>query len=81
MSESRQPEWGFATTAHGWARGMTLEELFDDDQLAAGDFVRTVRQLLDLIRQLRDTFPKLSEVAGDAVGTIDHGVVSAGGIA
>ena len=59
--------------AHGWARGLSLEELFDDHQLAAGDFVRTIRQLLDLIRQLRDTFPALAEVAGDAGGTIDHG--------
>ncbi|NNC91969.1 MAG: RNA helicase, partial [Acidimicrobiia bacterium] len=81
LSETRQPEWGFASIAHGWARGLSLEDLFDDDQLAAGDFVRTIRQLLDLIRQLRDTFPALAEVAGDAVGTIDHGVVSAGGIA
>jgi ATP-dependent RNA helicase HelY len=80
LTETRQPEWGFALVAHGWARGLTLEELFGDDQLAAGDFVRTVRQLLDLIRQLRDTFPSLSAVAADAVGLIDHGVVSAGGI-
>ncbi len=81
LTETRQPEWGFATIAHGWASGLTLEEIFGDDQLAAGDFVRTVRQLLDLIRQLRDTFPSLSAVAADAVGLIDHGVVSAGGIA
>jgi ATP-dependent RNA helicase HelY len=81
LIETRQPEWGFASIAYGWAEGRSLEELFDDDQLAAGDFVRTIRQLLDLIRQLRDTFPALAEVAGDAVGMIDHGVVSAGGIA
>ncbi|RZV47864.1 MAG: DEAD/DEAH box helicase [Acidimicrobiia bacterium] len=80
LTETRQPEWGFATIAHGWASGLTLDEIFGEDQLAAGDFVRTVRQLLDLIRQLRDTFPALSSVAADAVGLIDHGVVSAGGI-
>ncbi len=81
LAETRQPEWGFATVAHGWARGLSLDELFGDDQLAAGDFVRTVRQLLDLTRQLRDTFPTLRTVASDAIGLIDRGVVSAGGIA
>ncbi len=80
LNETRQPEWGLASIAHGWASGRSLEELFGEDQLAAGDFVRTMRQLLDLIRQLRDTFPALSAVASDAVGAIDHGVVSAGGI-
>jgi len=81
LNETRQPDHGFAAIAHGWARGLTLEELFGDDQLAAGDFVRTIRQLLDLIRQLRDTFPGLATVASDAIGLLDHGVVSAGGIA
>ncbi|MGI9648314.1 MAG: DEAD/DEAH box helicase [Acidimicrobiia bacterium] len=81
LSETRPPDHGFAAIAHGWARGLTLEELFGEDQLAAGDFVRTIRQLLDLIRQLRDTFPLLAEPASDAIGLLDHGVVSAGGIA
>lgn len=81
LSESRSPEWGFATIARGWTAGMSLEELFGEDQLAAGDFVRTTRQLLDLVRQLRDTFPSLVTVASDSVGLIDRGVVSAGGIA
>lgn len=80
LNETRRPEWGFVTIAHGWAQGFSLEELFGDDQLAAGDFVRTMRQMLDLIRQVRDTFPSLSSVAADAIGVIDHGVVSAGGI-
>lgn len=81
LGETRPPEPGFAATAAGWASGATLEDLFEDDQMAAGDFVRTMRQLLDVIRQLRDTYPDLSVVASDALGLIDHGVVSAGGVA
>jgi ATP-dependent RNA helicase HelY len=81
LSETRLPDPGFAAIARGWADGLTLEELFGEDQLAAGDFVRTIRQLLDLLRQLRDTFPALAETASDAIGLLDHGVVSAGGIA
>ena len=42
INESRPPEAGFAAIAHGWAAGSSLEELFGDDQLAAGDFVALV---------------------------------------
>jgi ATP-dependent RNA helicase HelY len=81
ISETRPPEAGFAAIAQSWAAGASLEELFGDDQLAAGDFVRTCRQLLDLLRQLRDTFPELAPAASAALGLVDRGVVSAGGIA
>ena len=81
LAKTRMPDSGFATFAFGWARGWSLEELFADDDLAAGDFVRTARQLLDVLRQVRDSYPKLSAVAREAIIEIDRGVVSAGGIA
>jgi ATP-dependent RNA helicase HelY len=56
-----------------------LRDLFGDDDFAAGDFVRNCRQLLDLLRQLRDAFPSISEAASDAVRAVDRGIVAAGG--
>jgi ATP-dependent RNA helicase HelY len=81
LALTRMPDNGFAGFAFGWARGLSLEELFAEDELAAGDFVRTARQLLDVLRQVRDTYPHLSVVAREAITEIDRGVVSAGGIA
>lgn len=78
LPETRQPDQGFAVVAHAWAAGHDLEELFDDD-MAAGDFVRNCRQLIDVLRQLRDEFPGLRRVAADAVKKMDRGVVAAGG--
>jgi ATP-dependent RNA helicase HelY len=78
LPETRLPDPGFAAVAHAWATGHDLDDLFDDD-LAAGDFVRNCRQLLDLLRQLRDAFPSLRSSAGAAVKAIDRGVVAAGG--
>ena len=78
IPETRLPDPGFASVAHGWAAGHDLEELFDDD-MAAGDFVRNCRQLIDVLRQLRDGFPALQPVAQDAVRRMDRGVVAAGG--
>jgi ATP-dependent RNA helicase HelY len=78
LPETRLPETGFAAIAYAWAAGHDLEDLFDDD-LAAGDFVRNCRQLIDVMRQLRDGFPRLRTSAGDAIARVERGVVAAGG--
>lgn len=75
---SRRPDHGLAELVHGWAAGAELEDLFGEDEFAAGDFVRNCRQLLDLLRQLRDGFPGLAETASRAVAVVDRGVVAAG---
>ena len=79
LPQTRAPDPGFAVVAHAWAHGVELEDLFEDDDMAAGDFVRNCRQLLDLLRQLRDTFPSLAPAARCAIAGIDRGVVAAGG--
>ncbi|MDH5615576.1 MAG: hypothetical protein OEY62_03455, partial [Acidimicrobiia bacterium] len=80
LPETREPHSGFAVLAFDWARGGDLESLLGDDDLAAGDFVRTCRQLLDLLRQLRDAEPALREQVSDAIRMLDRGVVAAGGL-
>ncbi|HEX9856687.1 MAG TPA: DEAD/DEAH box helicase [Acidimicrobiia bacterium] len=79
VPETRYPDHGFAAVAHDWTAGATLEDLFEDDEGSAGDFVRNARQLLDLLRQVRDTFPRLADQARLAIKAIDRGVVAAGG--
>ena len=80
LPETRQPHPGFSTLAFAWAHGEDLDSLLDDDDLAAGDFVRTCRQLLDLLRQLRDAEPSLRRQVSDAIRMLDRGVVAAGGL-
>ena len=76
---TRAPEPGFAPLAYGWAAGADLDELFGDDEFAPGDFVRNCRQLLDLMRQIRDAFPPLAAVASVAISGTDRGIVAVGG--
>jgi ATP-dependent RNA helicase HelY len=78
LPETRLPEAGFAATAYAWASGHSLEDLFDDD-MGAGDFVRNCRQLIDVMRQLRDEFPRLAVSAAEGIRKMDRGVVAAGG--
>ncbi len=76
---SRTPEPGFAPYAYGWVSGAGLDDLFGEDGFAAGDFVRNGRQLLDLMRQIRDAFPSLAPVAAAAISATDRGIVAVGG--
>jgi ATP-dependent RNA helicase HelY len=51
LSFLREPDLGFAWAAHAWARGQQLEKLLSPD-LTPGDFVRAVKQLIDLLDQI-----------------------------
>jgi ATP-dependent RNA helicase HelY len=50
----REPDLGFAWAAYRWAEGAKLDEVLTETDLAAGDFVRWVKQLLDLADQVAD---------------------------
>ena len=79
IEPARLPDPGFAAVAFDWTEGASLEDLFEADEVGAGDFVRNMRQLLDLLRQLRDAYPELSAPARQAIKQVDRGVVAAGG--
>jgi ATP-dependent RNA helicase HelY len=54
---------GLAQAMHSWARGVALDRVLHEADMAAGDFVRWVKQTIDLLDQL-------SLVAEPAVGTV-----------
>lgn len=81
VDEQQMVDPGFIDVIYGWASGHDLADLFDDDDIRAGDFVRSSRQLLDLIRQIRDSYPKYRPVASEALRAIDRGIVEIGGVA
>ena len=53
LSFLREPDLGFAWAAYRWAREATLESVLDSSPgLTPGDFVRAVKQLIDLLDQI-----------------------------
>ncbi len=74
----REPDLGFAWAAYLWANGAELEEVLSETDLAAGDFVRWVKQLLDLADQVADAAGEtvLRETARAAAGALRRGVVA-----
>jgi ATP-dependent RNA helicase HelY len=77
LTPMRPPDVGLIDTIFGWASGFHLDEIFDQEDFRAGDFVRSTRQLLDLLRQIRDGFPPYREVSTIAIASIDRGIVAA----
>jgi ATP-dependent RNA helicase HelY len=77
LSFLREPDLGFAWAVHAWARGTALDKLVGDD-LTAGDFVRAMKQLIDLLGQLAVAAAgsELARTARDAMDVLRRGVVA-----
>ncbi|MFZ9818273.1 MAG: hypothetical protein ACO3D9_03445, partial [Ilumatobacteraceae bacterium] len=83
ITQHRGLHRGFFDIARDWCAGATLDEVLTED-LQPGDFVRTMRQIADLLRQVGNTSVNTAtkEVARGAAGSIQRGVVlaSIGGV-
>jgi ATP-dependent RNA helicase HelY len=77
LSFLREPDAGFAWTVHAWARGTELDKLVGEE-LTAGDFVRAMKQLIDLLGQLAAAAGggELRRAARSAVDSLRRGVVA-----
>ena len=74
----RQPDLGFAWAAYRWAEGDELDDVLSEVELAAGDFVRWVKQLIDLCGQVADAAgdTPLRRTARQTMDLIKRGVVA-----
>ena len=72
------PDPGIAWAVHRWASGRRLEDVLRGTELAAGDFVRRCKQVIDLLGQLTDAGDRdLQRVARKASDAVLRGVVAA----
>ncbi len=71
-----EPDAGFAWAAYQWCNGTRLDRVLGDT-MAAGDFVRWTRQLIDLLDQISNVAdPAIRAVARRAVTGLRRGVVA-----
>jgi ATP-dependent RNA helicase HelY len=73
------PDAGMAWMMHRWAGGQRLDVVLRDSEIAAGDFVRRCKQVIDLLGQIGDAAPdrNVSVTARRAIDTVMRGVVAA----
>ena len=78
---TRAPDTGFAPRARAWAAGRELAAVVDPEEISGGDFVRNVKQLIDLLRQLGEVAdPGVAEAARDAADALFRGIVAASSV-
>ena len=73
------PDAGMAWMLHRWASGQRLEVVLRDSEIAAGDFVRHCKQVIDLLGQIGDAAADqtLAVTARRAIDAVRRGVVAA----
>ena len=74
---TREPDAGFAEIAHLWASGAPLDEVLGEED-APGDFVRSTKQLIDLLRQAEEVVPSddLAATIRSSIEALHRGVVA-----
>jgi len=81
LEPMRAPDFGFCWASHKWASGHSLTSILKGSDLTVGDFVRSMKQIIDLLRQLRAAAPDLQVVIDQALSKIDRGVIAYAGAA
>ena len=83
LPPTRPPDPGFVAIAHGWALGVPLDDILNDEDsgpsLTAGDFIRTTKQLIDLLRQIGQLAPEpaTARAARSAADAVHRDLVAA----
>ncbi len=78
LAEHRAPDPTFAAIAHAWVAGEGFAAVVGEEDVTGGDFVRTTKQLIDLLRQLAIVAvdPATRRSAGAAAHAAFRGVVA-----
>jgi ATP-dependent RNA helicase HelY len=82
LEATPEPDLGLAWAIHRWTGGARLDKVLADADLAAGDFVRWCKQVVDLLGQIElaaaetDGGAQLRRAAKDAIDGVRRGVVA-----
>jgi len=79
LEPMREPDLGFCMVSYRWASGHSLSAILKGTELTVGDFVRSTKQIIDLLRQIASASPHLEKVARTALDQIDRGIISYAG--
>ena len=76
LNPQREPNFDLAWSSYRWANGNSLHSILRETEIPVGDFVRNMRQIIDLLGQLKNARAELSVLANEAIKRIDRGVVA-----
>lgn len=76
LQTMRELDSGVAAAIYKWASGGELVETLALAELPAGDFVRIVKQLIDLLTQVSDASAELNNRVREAIKLLRRGVIA-----
>jgi len=76
VKTQREPDAGFCFISYKWASGNSLNSVLNGSDMSVGDFVRSTKQLIDLLNQIAGASESLRPTCKEAVKRIDRGVVA-----
>ena len=76
VKTQREPDFGFCYAAYRWANGHSLSSVIKGTDMTVGDFVRSIKQLIDLLTQIGGASELLRPGCREGVKRLDRGVVS-----
>ena len=79
LSPTRLPDPSFLALAYAWAAGESFDVVIADEDLSGGDFVRNIKTLIDLLRQVGEVAPESAtrSSARAAADALFRGIISA----
>jgi ATP-dependent RNA helicase HelY len=80
LEPMREPDLAFCWASYRWASGHSLGAILRGTELTVGDFVRSMKQIIDLLRQIGNASPHLAQTVDNALNRIDRGIVSYAGM-
>jgi ATP-dependent RNA helicase HelY len=76
VKTQKEPDFGFAYISYRWATGNSLTNVLKGSDMSVGDFVRSTKQLMDLLMQIAGASEELRPTCREAIKRLDRGVVS-----
>ncbi|MGV3245820.1 DEAD/DEAH box helicase [Rothia sp. 11254D007CT] len=79
LPQTASPDFGMVWPVYKWARGKSLAQAIDSTDLAAGDFVRWTKQVIDSLDQIAhvaSSDPQLRTQCEAAINLLRRGVVA-----
>lgn len=76
VTAQREPNFDLSWSAYRWANGNSLHSILRETEIGVGDFVRAMRQIIDLLGQLRNAKPEMEKTIREALKSIDRGVIA-----
>ena len=76
VKTQREPDFSFCYAAFRWANGHSLSGVLKGTDMTVGDFVRSIKQLIDLLTQIGGAAEELRPACREGIKRLDRGVIS-----